>query len=500
MVLDPAGAVVFAVGVNNQTSIWRLDAADGKAVRIGAVWDSTPSWLAVDGKGNLYLTGSAGPGFATTSEAFLRQSGCLAGETNCRDAFALKLSPAGVVVYATLLGSGAGHSIAADSVGRSWVTGSRPPVPVPRGSTRTDSFLIRLEGDGRTAKTVDTYVGGRAYGVSVDGGDGVFVTGAAPEFGRPGSLLTFLAKYDAQGTPIGSMNLGNTFGLGNWVGIDSDGNAYQGIGQTLLVVRADGKQVLARSLLRGYASAMALDGKGGVVVTGGTQATAFVATADAYITQYPGGSNAAFVERLDVSKAGGLRLARVVNAASLQAGRNSRGEDGSIAPGEIVTLFGENFPAGVEVTFDGKPAPILYADAGQINTVVPVERSSAEPLVLVSVAGTGFRLPWAPAAPGIFLFEGYAAENPAPAGSVVSLYLTGAGVLDPAPVMGVSATIAAGRTQGMDVLFAGQAPGLLGGVVQVNVRIPADVPEGPATVTVYVGNYPAPARIFVGPR
>src|SRR5271165_5612144 len=72
----------------------------------------------------------------------------------------------------------------------------------------------------------------------------------------------------------------------------------------------------------------------------------------------------------------------VVNAASFKAG--------PVAPGEVVSIFGSalgpaagaqlqytnpvlvsNSLEGVHVWFDGVPAPIMYAGAGQVNTVVP---------------------------------------------------------------------------------------------------------------------------------
>ena len=65
---------------------------------------------------------------------------------------------------------------------------------------------------------------------------------------------------------------------------------------------------------------------------------------------------------------------------------------GSIAPGELVALFGTNMGprpgvglqlssdqqsitnalSGVQVLFDGNPAPLTYASAGQINAIAPV--------------------------------------------------------------------------------------------------------------------------------
>lgn len=56
----------------------------------------------------------------------------------------------------------------------------------------------------------------------------------------------------------------------------------------------------------------------------------------------------------------------------------------------------------------------------------------------------------------------------------------------PAPVLGFSATV-----NGVEapVLFAGQAPGLIAGAVQVNIQIPAGTASGSAQLMVYIGNY-----------
>src|SRR5207253_3254183 len=75
--------------------------------------------------------------------------------------------------------------------------------------------------------------------------------------------------------------------------------------------------------------------------------------------------------------------------------------------------------------------------------------------------------------------------SPARLGSVVSLYVTGEGQTNPsgidgkpastplpAPVLFVSATLAG---QPATVTYAGGAPGLVAGAMQVNVQIPANL-------------------------
>lgn len=97
----------------------------------------------------------------------------------------------------------------------------------------------------------------------------------------------------------------------------------------------------------------------------------------------------------------------------------------------------------------------------------------------------------------------------------MTIYATGAGLYDreiedgspgpmepsfPAPVLGVHAEMwnslpASDAT----VLFAGQAPGLIAGVVQVNVRIPQGLAPGPANLVIYFGDFSTPnVLVFVG--
>jgi uncharacterized protein (TIGR03437 family) len=113
-------------------------------------------------------------------------------------------------------------------------------------------------------------------------------------------------------------------------------------------------------------------------------------------------------------------------------------------------------------------------------------------------------------APGIFtLGQGQGAilnedgtanspRNPAQKGSIIAIFATGEGQTRPA---GVDGKIAAAplpapmlpvtiTLNGVDVtpLYAGSAPTLVGGVLQVNVRVPADAAAGIAPVTLRVGD------------
>jgi uncharacterized protein (TIGR03437 family) len=222
-------------------------------------------------------------------------------------------------------------------------------------------------------------------------------------------------------------------------------------------------------------------------------------------------------------------IAAVENAASYFSD--------TISPGEIVTIFGVNLGplnaasleldssgavttslANTQVLFDGIPAPIIYASANQVSAVVPFELTAAVSQVQVGYQGLlsdTFPVNVAPATPGIFTADSSGSgqvavinqdgtinseEQPAPAGSVIVLYATGGGQTSPAGVDGavVSAsvlpwlqlpvTVTIGG-QPARVLYAGGAPGLVAGAVQVNVQIPEETPSG-ATVplTLQVGD------------
>jgi uncharacterized protein (TIGR03437 family) len=211
-----------------------------------------------------------------------------------------------------------------------------------------------------------------------------------------------------------------------------------------------------------------------------------------------------------------LRQQGVLNGASLVSG--------AVAPGEIITLIGSGIgPAstqqpigspsttvlsGTSVFFDGTPAPLLYAAPNQINAIVPFAMfgKSMTQLQITSQGQmiAGLPLPATATVPAIFTLDSTGVgpgailnedstvnspSNPADQGSVVSVFATGAGqtspsgldgqltgAILPSPLLPVSA-----RMGGVDaqVLYAGAAPDLIAGVIQVNCVIPADAPSGP---------------------
>jgi uncharacterized protein (TIGR03437 family) len=234
-------------------------------------------------------------------------------------------------------------------------------------------------------------------------------------------------------------------------------------------------------------------------------------------------------------------VSQVVNAAS--------GIAGGVSPGEIVSVRGYGVGAaavggvkldasgavasqvnGLMVTFDGKPAPILYTSANQTNLIVPYEVAGKSSTVMqvtyASAAGTlqtaAWALPVAATVPAIFTLDSTgtgpaavlnqdgtinSAANPAVRGSIVSIYATGEGQTTPGgttgsvagptaviPVLPVTVTIGGVSAA---VQYAGSAPGEVAGLLQVNAAVPSGIAAGTAAVVVSVGGVPSQVGVTI---
>ncbi len=345
------------------------------------------------------------------------------------------------------------------------------------------------------------------------------IPGPPPGPWGPCAYGSSFVKLDAAGNLVHSASIGN-YSIRS-VAVDAAGSLYFAVGQpynasnpkclwnsTALVIALspNGPSETNLACAPGSIAAITLDWNGGVYVVGAASQP-FVATPGAYaqrpLSDLPYGSYAA---KLDFTKPAEPSMACAVNAASGLPGRNSFANTGAVSPGEVVTLFGAGFQPGPElsVTFEGHPAPVLYADTGQINAVVPFGIGGSSGVTRIGVAQSKtvigpYPLPVSPAVPGIF---GAVNENgtlnshnsPAVPGSVVAVFLTGAGVYDieiddgstgptappyPVPIIGGSAQFGVGQSAlPGEVLFLGQAPGIVAGVVQLNLRIPGALNPG----------------------
>ena len=231
----------------------------------------------------------------------------------------------------------------------------------------------------------------------------------------------------------------------------------------------------------------------------------------------------------------------VLNAASFRGG--------AVSPGEIVTLFGQGlgpvpltlydingaslfsrFLSGTRILFDGQPAPLIYSSATQATAIVPYGLAGKPVTSMVAeyngISSVPVTLNVAASAPGLFTSgngSGQAAalnqdgvtvngvDHPAAPGSVISLFLTGDGVVDSPVIDGqlaygtlwkphqtVTATVGGAPAT---VVYAGAAPGNVAGFGQVNVQIPANtVPGNAVPVRLAVGGTPTPDGVTIAVR
>ena len=194
-------------------------------------------------------------------------------------------------------------------------------------------------------------------------------------------------------------------------------------------------------------------------------------------------------------------------------------------PGALMTLYGFDLPAStkdVQVLVNGTPAPLLYAGPNQINLQVPFEVSTLYLAVhtLEAVTPSGSVSIGAPLGQslGIFTTDGAHAaalnqdgtvnslSNPAPSGSIVSLFGTGAvwpaGSGDgaaPASAIPWDPSVNNFEMVGnygtpLNILYAGNAPGLIDGLFQINVQLPPGIASSPSGYGLTLHATPIPSN------
>lgn len=210
----------------------------------------------------------------------------------------------------------------------------------------------------------------------------------------------------------------------------------------------------------------------------------------------------------------------VLNAASQASG--------PISPGEVVTLQGSFSGASPVILFNGVAATVTYASANQVNLIVPFELNLGNPaevqieqeptstIISAEVASASpaiFSQSGSGTGPGAILNQDYSVNSSSQAadpGSVVMVYGTGFGMLEPLPADGqIAETLATTTTpvtatiDGVpaDVLYAGVAPGLITGVAQINIRIPDGATASPAApILLSIGPFTTPPGVTVAIR
>jgi uncharacterized protein (TIGR03437 family) len=241
-------------------------------------------------------------------------------------------------------------------------------------------------------------------------------------------------------------------------------------------------------------------------------------------------SRSGWITGFSVTITGNRSLTPLISSNTI---RNAAGLNhaASIAPGEIISVIGAGVgpsqaavaPAGTlpttlgntTVTLDGSAIPLFYASSFRVDAQVPADYQGGGVLQVSSggLMSAGVPVSRFFARPGLYTLEALgkgpvkglnqdgtlnSAENPAPKGSVVTLWASGLGSVTPPVQAGqptpnntlsvtdseVSASIGG---VGCDVLFAGLAPGMTG-VYQVNVLVNPDVPSGAHELVISTAN------------
>jgi multiple sugar transport system substrate-binding protein len=213
----------------------------------------------------------------------------------------------------------------------------------------------------------------------------------------------------------------------------------------------------------------------------------------------------------------------IVNGASFLTG--------AVAPGEVVSIFGTAIGPGIptryrpggllvptelngtRVFFDGLAAPILFTSAGQITAVVPYGvAGKSRTSITVSASGKTTAAVTAEvrdAAPAIFTADQSGAGQilainqngdrngvgaRAGKGTLVTIFITGAGVTAPAtfdgvvsgdaaipPALPVSLTIGGVAAEAVTTVAS---PGMVSGILAIQARVPAGAGSGDAVPVV----------------
>ena len=213
------------------------------ARKAGGTNDDIGYGIAVDGSGNVYVTGD----FNDTA-TFGNHTLTASGFEMSPDIFVTKLGRYGNWLWARKAGGryyDNGYDIALDGAGNAYVTGSfegtatfgSHVLTASGGEWETDVFAAKLDPFGNWIWAVKaggtTFTNGK--GIALDGGGNTYVTGSffgTATFGSQtltssGGYDIFAAKLDPSGNWIWAVRAGGTeWDLGYGIAVDGAGNAY----------------------------------------------------------------------------------------------------------------------------------------------------------------------------------------------------------------------------------------------------------------------------------
>jgi uncharacterized protein (TIGR03437 family) len=423
------------------------------------------------------------------------------------DAIITKLDPSGNLILSGYLGgsdSDSARAVEVDAAGNIYVAGDTASADFP---TSAGAYQTALSSScPYPSSIVDTGFVGTIY---------EYNTGDA-----------FITKLDPNGSPIFSTYLGggcydqaiamaldpnnNVWVLGS---TNSDpfpqvtpfesGPAFSDYTQFVSELSADGSSLMLSSYTD-EGQSIAVDANGAAYIGGNSASPR--STYGALQTGAASGVHASLA-KVAIQPPGAVSVTSIGNAFNLRNGPVSPGQitlisAAGLAPAQPVDLGltpTASLPvtlAGTQVLFDGEAAPLISVGNGAAVVIAPYDlvgkaRTSVQvlfqgvasaPVLADVLSDVGYR-----SANGSASGQAYAlnpdgtlnaASNPAPTGSSVTVFLTGAGVADPACPLG---SVASGASTVTAQGFPGLAsvPGAVCGLFQMTITAPAY----PATFT-----------------
>jgi uncharacterized protein (TIGR03437 family) len=519
--------------------------------------------LVLDTAGNIYITGSTyNTDFPVTPGAFQSSPPPSSAFGAAAFAYVTEISSDGKrIVFSTYFGSGgvsctggsqcigafgftAASAIALDSAGNIIIAGNTTSnqLPVTAGvygpqcgcnSDLDAGFLAKFAAGGsRLAWATYLPLAGVQFqnsiqvsGMSLDATGNIIIAGSVA-YGlpvTPGAVQNALQGFDYGGfvtkfdPAVQQLLFSTYFGGGaapasptgvNSLAVDSQGTIWVTGGSAPEALPAPPGTPLLGST---YVASLSSDGSSvtsAVTAPAGAAGRTIILTGDGVTTLGSSGS------LLLTNPGSGPSLVGIANSAAAEVSN-------AVAPYELISLYGIGLgpsPAvgaqvvngavtsslgGVEVLFDGVPAPLLYAGPTQINAIVPSEVIGRDTtsLTIVTPSGSinGPTMLIQPSQPGVFgngAGEASALNqdgslnsptNPAAPESIVTVWATGGGVSSRPQPDGAINTEPTGSPNlplsvlnpglggglSVEVLYGGDAPGLVGGVLQINFRLPA---------------------------
>jgi uncharacterized protein (TIGR03437 family) len=405
----------------------------------------------------------------------------------------------GSLIYSTYLGGGRAneaHAFLTDSAGNWVVTGGGSPTPTPGSAHAGPSSFCPT--------TVIIFIG-PPIPQPPTGGEDAFVTVFNAHSTSPIFTATVGGSCQDEGDSIALDGAGNIWIAGRTQSTDLStrsmvGGLGAGAGGFLAAFTPAGDALLSNGYVGQVPRLVSAGGR--VVGSAATYSTLLPSLAYKYTTALAG---------FDAVTAPEVQL----DTLSAYSGN---GSPYAVAPGQVVLLDGRGFGpdatqggsvkngsvtnsiAGVQVTFDGIPAPLLTLQDQSVALVVPFEVQPYSSLVEVTRNGepvsNPVRLPVNSISPDVLLVVNAdgtvnSAQHPALVGSTIAMFVTGMGTQNPpapdgsvvtvasaSPPVPVGPHISIGTVQ-VQPSYVGAAVGLVSGIVQVNLPVPdVDGPGG----------------------